>query len=381
VANTLTSLIPALYSSLDVISRELVGAIPCCTLDATTTRAAVGQLVYSFQSPAATATNITPGVTPPNDGDQVIGNVSLTITKSRRVPFRWSGEEELGLNNNGAGAGAIKNAQMQQAMRTLVNEMEIDVVRAAVVASSRAYGTAGTTPFASTLGDPAQVRKILDDNGAPMGDRCMVIDTTSGAALRTLAQLTKANEAGTTQTLRDGELLNLHGFSIHESAGVVAAAKGTGTLYTSDTAGYAIGATQIALITGTGTVLAGDTVTFAGDTNKYVVTTGVAAPGTITIGGPGLRKALAASAVAMTVGNLATSNIAFSQSSLILATRAPALPQGGDLAVDRMTITDPRSGISFEVAMYPQYRQMQYEISASWGVAGIKPAHSAILLG
>jgi hypothetical protein len=83
----------------------------------------------------------------------------------------------------------------------------------------------------------------------------------------------------------------------------------------------------------------------------------------------------------MTIGNNFTANVAFSQSSLILATRAPALPDGGDLAVDRMTITDPRSGISFEVAMYPQYRQMQYEVSAAWGVKGIKAAHAALLLG
>lgn len=381
MANTLTSLIPSLYESLDIVSRELVGAIPCVTLDANVSRAAVGQLVTSFITPTAAATNITPGVTPPNDGDQTIGNVQLSITKARRVPFRWNGEETLGLNNNGSGASSIRTSQMTQAIRTLVNEMEIDVVAAARVAASRAYGTPGTTPFASTLGDPAQVRKILDDNGAPMNDRCLVIDTTAGAALRTLAQLTKANESGTMLTLREGQLLDLHGFSIHESAGVTYNTKGTGTAYTSTTAGFPVGTTDIPLITGSGTVLAGDIVTFAGDTNKYVVNVGVAAPGTISIGAPGLRQALPASAVAMTIANSSTSNIAFSGSSIVLATRAPALPDGGDMAVDRQVITDPRSGISFEVAMYAQYRQMQYEISAVWGVKGIKPNHGAILLG
>lgn len=381
-SNTLTGLIPSLYAALDIVSRELVGAIPCATLDASATRAAVGQTVISFKTPTATATDITPGVTPPNDGDQVMTNVGVTITKARRVPFRWNGEEELGLNNNGAGADNIRSDQIQQAIRALVNEMEVDVVNAARLDASRAWGTSGTTPFASNLADPAQIRKILDDNGAPPSDRCLVIDTTSGAALRTLAQLTKANEAGTTMTLRDGELLNIHGMSIHESAGVhTGSGGGTGSAYTSDTAGYPVGATTINLITGTGTVLAGGYVTFAGDSNKYMVATGVTAPGALVIQAPGLRQALPASAVAMTVGAAFTANIAFSKSSLMLATRAPALPQGGDLAVDRMMITDPRSGISFEVAMYPQYRQMQYELSAVWGVAGIKSAHKAILLG
>ncbi|CAB4194257.1 Major capsid protein Gp5 [uncultured Caudovirales phage] len=380
MANTLTSLIPSLYKSLDTVSRELVGLIPCATLDATVARAAVGQTVLAFKTPTAVATDITPGVTPPNDGDQTIGNVSMTITKARRVPFRWNGEEELGLNNNGSGAANIKLAQMTQAMRTLVNEMEVDLWGAIRVQASRAYGTAGTTPFASDLSDTAQARKILDDNGAPKADRCMVIDTTAGAKVRALAQLTKANEAGTILTRSEGQLIDLHGFSLHESAAVGLVTKGIGNAYTTNTAGYAVGTTAITLITGTGTVNAGDVVTFAGDTNKYVVEIALTG-GVVTLCAPGLRVAIAASATAMTVGNNFTANVAFSQSALILATRAPALPDGGDLAVDRMIITDPRSGISFEVAMYPQYRQMQYEVSAAWGVKGIKANHSAILLG
>ncbi len=184
MANTLTNLIPSLYEALDVVSRELVGAIPSVTLDSNVSRAAVGQTVYSFATPAVTATNITPGVTPPNDGDQTIGNVSMTISKSRRVPFRWAGEETLGVNNNGAGQKAIQGDQIKQAIRTLVNEMEVDVVAACRQGASRATGTAGTTPFATNLSDPAQARKILDDNGAPLSDRALIIDTTAGANLR-----------------------------------------------------------------------------------------------------------------------------------------------------------------------------------------------------
>lgn len=380
MANTLTSLIPSLYASLEVVSRELTGMIPGMTIDPQVTRAAVGQSVLVFTTPAAAATDITPGVTPPNDGDQTIGNVSVTITKSRRVPFRWNGEEELGLNNGGAGVAAIKTNQITQAIRTLVNEMEADCVEACRVGASRAYGTSGTTPFASTLGDPAQIRKILDDNGAPPTGRSLVLNTTAGAALRTLAQLTKANEAGTTMTLRDGALLDLHGLVIRESNAIAPVAVGTGASYTTNTAGYAVGATAITLITGTGTILAGDYVTFAGDTNKYTVATALTG-GVLTLAQPGLRKAIPASATAVTVGGAYSPNLAFTQDAMVLATRAPALPQNGDLALDRTTIVDPRTGLAFEVAMYPQYRQMQYEVSIVWGVKNIKAAHTAILLG
>ena len=84
---------------------------------------------------------------------------------------------------------------------------------------------------------------------------------------------------------------------------------------------------------------------------------------------------------AITVGNSYSANMAFSRSSIILATRAPALPDGGDSADDRTIITDPVSNLSFEVALYRQYRQIQYEISLAWGFANLKPEHTAILLG
>lgn len=382
MANTLTNLIPDFYKQMDIVSRELVGFIPSLTLDADVARAAVGQNVRSFETRTPTAGDITPGVTVPNDGDQTVDNTPLSITKARSVRFRWTGEEERGLNNGGAGSRAIKGDQLQQAIRVLVNEIEADCYAAARIAASRAYGTAGTTPFASDLSDTANLRKIFDDNGAPMGSRTLVINTTAGVNLRKQAQLTKANEAGTTMTLRDGALLDLHGFVIKESAVPAAVTKGTGTLYQLNGA-HAVGATTLNVDTGSGTILAGDIITIANgtpaDTNKYVVATALSG-GVLTICKPGLLCAHVDND-AITVGNNFTPNVAFHQSSLVLAVRAPALPEDGDGAADRMVLTDPRTGIPFELALWPQYRQISYEISCAWGVKGIKSAHAAILLG
>ncbi len=384
MANTLTNLIPDIYNALDVVSRELVGFIPAVSSDMTYERAAVGQTVRSPVAPASTASDITPAVTPPNDGDQTIGNVSMTITKARRVPVRWNGEEKRGLDNNGASFNVIFRDQMAQAMRTLVNEVEADLA-ALHNKASRAYGTAGTTPFASNLSDTANVRKILADNGAPLSDLQMVIDTSAGANMRTLTQLSKANEANDDNLLRRGVLLDVHGFAIRESAQVKTFTAGTGASATTNAAGYAVGATSITLASaGTGTILAGDFITFAGDTNKYQVVTGdtdVSNGGTIVLAAPGLRKAIPAAATNVTVIATSVRNMAFARSAIALATRAPALPPQGDSAVDRQIITDPVSGLSFEVAMYAQYRQMQYEVSLAWGCAAVKTEHMAVLLG
>lgn len=380
MANTLTNLVPDLYQALDTVSRELVGYIPSVTVDSGVERAAVGQTVRSFVAPASAAGNITPGVTPPDDGDQDIGNRNMTITKARRVPVRWNGEEQRGVQT-GPGYSSILQNQFAQAMRTLCNEMEADLANLYTL-TSRAYGTAGTTPFASDLSDTAQVRKILVDNGAPVSDMQLVIDTAAGAKMRTLTQLTKANEAADASLLRQGVLLDVHGMSIRESAQIPTTVAGTGTGYLVNDAGGAlvIGSTQIPVDTGTGTIVAGDVITIAGDTNKYIVAAGVAAPGTITIAAPGLRV-VPANDAAVTIGAAYTANSAFSRSSIVLATRMPARPEEGDQADDVMMVTDPRSGMSFEVALYKQYRQVQYEISAAWGVQNFKPEHSAILLG
>ena len=206
----------------------------------------------------------------------------------------------------------------------------------------------------------------------------MVIDTTAGAKVRSLAQLTKANEAGTIALREQGKLLDIHGFQIRESAGVGQHTAGTGASFVTNGA-LVKGATTIPVQTGTGTILAGDVITFAGDTNKYVVATALTG-GNVIISAPGLVKPVN-TGTAVTVAATYTGNMAFSRSAIVIATRAPALPEEGDMAADRMLITDPRTGLTFEFAMYLQYRRVRYEVSIAYGWANIKPAHTALFLG
>ena len=384
MANTINNLIPDIYNALDVVSRELVGFIPAVTTDMTYERAAVGQTMRSPVALPASASDIAPAVTPPDDGDQTIGNVSMTISKARRVPVRWNGEQSLGLNNGGPGRANVMRDQFAQAMRTLCNEVETDL-GALHVYASRAYGSAGSTPFATAndYTDASFVQKILKDNGATNMDHQLVLNTAAGATLR--GKQSAVNAAGTESILRQGVLVDMFGMPIRESAKVVTAAAGTGASATTNAAGYAVGATVITLASaGTGTLLAGDVITFAGDSNKYVVASGdadVSNGGTITLAAPGLRQEIAASATNITVVAASARNMCFARSAIALATRAPALPEEGDSAEDRQIVTDPRSGLSFEISMYKQYRQVQYEVALAWGVKAVKSEHIALLLG
>jgi hypothetical protein len=209
----------------------------------------------------------------------------------------------------------------------------------------------------------------------------LIINTTAGAAMRTLAQLTKANEANDSTMLRQGVLLDIHGFAIRESAQIQTPASGgmTGALFNG--AG-AVGDTTITFDTGTVNttgIVAGDVITVG--SYKYVVATGTTSTsGTFTINSPGLQ-AVVADNTAITVNSASARNLAFSRNAVLLATRLPSLPEEGDMAVMREIVTDPRSGISFELAVYPGYRMNVYEIAIAYDSLVIKPEHVAVLMG
>ena len=391
MANTLTSLIPIIYDGLDVVSREMIGAIPAVSRDSSLERVAIGQTVRSHIAPIVTATDIVPAVTPPNDGDQTFGFFDITIDKGKRVPIRWNGEEQKSLANGGPSYQAMLRDQWSQAFRTLANLIEQDIILKTIVAASRATGTPGTAPFgiAGDFSDFANAHMILDDNGAPVVDRQMILNSSAMANIRgKQSVLFKANEAGTDQLLREGIVGRVEGFDLHLATQTTQYQAGTGASYVLGAGSYPVGATSLALATGTGTVKPGDCIVLAGDPNVYVVVGpvgGIAAPGTITIGGPGLRQAHAAGDT-VTLGASYRPNIAMSKSASRLVTRAPALPtdmtgQARDSATDRTTVTDPVSGISFEISEYLQYRQVQYEVAVVWGYNVTKSANIALLRG
>jgi len=380
MANTLTNLIPDIYRALDVVSRELVGFIPSVARDSTADRVAANQTLRIPIAPTnAAGGNISPAMALPSASDQTIANATLTISKQRFFPFSWTGEEQKAVDY-GPSFLTLKQYQIAQAIRAAVNEIEADIAVAAYKGASRAYGTAGTAPFgtAGDYSDAAQTRKILADNGAPLSDLSLIMNTVAGANIR--GKQAQNHMAGDTSIQRQGVLLDINGFSLRESAQVQAVTKGTGASYLVNNAGgYSVGATTIAADTGTGTILAGDIITFAGDTNKYIVASALSG-GSLTIAAPGLRQSLADN-TAITVGNSYAANIGFSRNSILLATRLPAIPAEGDLASDRLTVADPNSGIMLEFATYPGYRMNVYHVSVCWGVSVIKPEHVAILLG
>ncbi len=379
MANTLTGLMPTIYEALDTVSREMVGMIPAVRSDMSPERAAIDQSITFPVVAARTAIATAPASTGPTTVDTSAPGTTVTISKSYGIPIHMTGEQDLGLGRTKA---IFWKDAFAQAMRTLVNLIEVDLCLAGANGASRAYGTAGTAPFgtAADLSDLAGVNKILDDNGAPANDRQLVLNSAAKANL--LAKQANLYQ-GNSDLLQLGRTREMGGFQLGYSGGFATHTKGTGTGYLVNlTAGYAVGSTTLVMDTGANTNLIGDIVTndkTGRDTNKYVLS----ATGDTThfyIAKPGLRVA-AVNNDPFNIGGSYTPNLAFDRGAIWLATRAPMVPEGGDAAVDATIIQDPVSGLSFEVREYRQYRQVNYEVAIAWGYAAVKTEHIAILLG
>ena len=385
MSNVLTDLAADIYKAADIVGREQVGIIPSVTINAGAERAAFGDTVRShFTRKPTLNTSYTPSMTIPEGDDQTVDNKTMTIDQVANVQIPWTGEDIRHVNN-GSGYETIYGDQIAQAMRTITNAIEGYTGAAIAAGASRAVGTAGTTPFASDFDLVAEARQILVDNGTPMdGQVTMALNTAAGTKLRNLAQLQKANEAGGAQLLRQGTLLDLQGMMLKESAGIVSHTKGTATGALVNGA-LSVGDTEIVFdgaTAGASGIKAGDVITFAADTNnKYVVTSGATgATGTITIEGPGLRVAIPDNN-AITIGANYTGNVAFHRNAVELVSRAPEQPFGGDAAVDRMTVQDPFSGMTYEVAVYKGYGKTMIDVTTFYAAKVWKGDFVATLLG
>lgn len=374
MSNTLTSLAPTLFTAAKQVAAEPFGVIDAIDARFDDKRVAKGDTVTVPVAPVRVASDFTPNNVATAGDDAVASSIGVQITKSRKVSWNLTGEQQRSLENATIDNDWVSQL-VKQGMRTLRNEAEIDAAVAVKVGASRAYGTAGTTPFSADLTALTNARKILQDNGAPLADLHYVGDTSSGLNLRNLGVIQQAYAAGSDQERRTGVFQRQFGFVLTESAGIATHTPGTGTGYLVNGA-LAKGATSIAVDTGTGTVLAGDILTLAGDTNKYVVT-GALANNTITIGAPGLRVA-AADNTAITVGAAYVANIAMERSSVVGIMRPPLMPANANIL--QLPISDDK-GMTYLMLDISQYGQRSWELHLAWGFKAINSEFASLVLG
>lgn len=365
---------------MDKVSRELSGGINAVTRDSTAESIAIGQTIRFPVMPVASIEDVRPQASVPEASGEVAGKRELVISHQKKSSLVWTGNEQLEV---GSSLSGMMENQIAQRIRSLVNAVEDDLCNTIAfegINSGNVIGTAGTPIFSDTakLTMLTKALKTLQDKGAPTSELQALLNTTESMNMRNLANLQKVNEAGENDLLRRGVLGNLFGFDIRETAGLKAHKVTGSTDY--KTNGEASAGTQtITIDTGNKVIDKGHIVTFGDDTKKYVVAEKVSSGGTSLK----LTTPLASTVSTGTTVNVVDYQpcVAFDRSSVWLATRTIPVPKGGDLAIDRRVVTDPKTGLSFTVAMYGGYYQNTIEISLAWGTGIIKPENVVTILG
>lgn len=377
--NIFSAIAPVAYSAAQQVSAEPIGVVNRISTNFDSKGVAIGDSVKVPYAPVAAATDFAAGMANPTGTDKTAAAVTVTIDKSRKTSWNLTGEQIRSLENGGNYQEWVRQL-LAQGMRTLRNEMEIDAAIAVKQGASRAVGTAATTPFASDINLIAEARKVLRDNGAPLADVSLALDSAAWFNLLKLGIVQQAYQAGSDEERRSGNLMKQFGINLVESAGVGLHTKGTGTAYVTGATGpYVKGITDVPLVTGTNTILAGDVVTFAADTaNKYVVNTGLpGGAGTLGLGRPGLRTSIA-NGNAMTIGNNYTANVAFERSAVVGVVRPPVIPVNP--TINQMIISDD-FGMSYLLLDIAGYGMRTWELHCAWGFKVVQPEHVVTIMG
>jgi hypothetical protein len=169
MASTITALAPTLFSAAQEVSAEPFGAIDSINASFDNKGVAKGDKVTVPIAPSQSNTGFNASNVYPEGTSITASSTTVEITKSQKNSMVLTGEQIRSLEN-GNNYQEWTRQWAAQAMRALRNEAEADACDVIKIGASRAAGTAGTTPFASSLDELIDVRKILRDNGAPMAD-------------------------------------------------------------------------------------------------------------------------------------------------------------------------------------------------------------------
>jgi hypothetical protein len=324
---------------------------------------------------AQAASTVTPAATMPALADITPTNVTLTLDQWKGSRFHITDKQfhEIA-NGNPQSPG-----QIAEAARAIANAVNAEVLGHYKEIYGYA-GTAGTVPFATTLGGLVDARTVLNRQLCPDGNRVGLIDYSAETNWLNLAVNQNFYQAGSNDLLVNGDLGKKFGVRMFRENQIPLHTAGTGSGYEINGA-HAAGATTLTLKTGTGTLVAGDVISIEnGSPHTYVIVTGNTAPGTVTIQPP--LKIAASNGDDVTIKATHRVNMVFDPAAFAIVTRPLAGPiEGAPQMGMSQSMTDAKTGLSMRLDYLPGYHAAQWELSLLWGSKVIDPRRATRLAG
>lgn len=332
---------------------------------------------------AITATDVTPSNTPPTPTDSTPGKVQIALNNWKKADFYLTDKEMVEIDKN----EHFMPMQMSEAIRSLANVINEDI-HEEYLGVYGYTGTAGTTPFASTVTDATNARKVLHQQRAPRTERRGVLDYDAEANALALAPFADAEKIGSNGVKIEGEVGRKYGIDWFADDAVKTHTAGTlavaGGLVGSTTAAGAT-ALDVQSASAVGNINIGDIFTIAGDSQTYVAKATVSAivSGTaqsVSIDPP--LQAAATAAAAITIVGDHVVNLSFHRDAFAFANR-PLVSNTQDMSLGSqiLSMTDPQTGITLRLEVSRQYKQVVWEFDVLWGAKLVRPELATRIAG
>lgn len=234
-------------------------------------------------------------------------------------------------------------------------------------------GTAGVTPFGASPAEAQQAKTVLTRQKCPRFMRKLVLNSGAYGNATGLQNFRLVDQAGSSETLREGEIGRAYGFDWHEDVGFDGIAH-TSTPLTAGAAtvngAHALGAVSVSLAKATNAspLVAGDIITFAGDSQTYVVTAGV----TLAVGNTAVSiqpplKVAKVGGEAVTLRASHSINLAFHPMAFAFDSRPAARVNLPGVTSNFLTWADEMTGVTLRLEIKEEYHQLGFYMSCLWG--------------
>lgn len=334
--------------------------------DSALTPANKGEAVALYDIEPMVAGDITPGPYPVTNNTINPLQRSLALNYHQNVGFKVTAKDLDSIHQG------VAPRSLQAAIHALAEAVDASIFAEVKKYAYQAVGTAGTTPYASSIDILSDASRMLTTAKAPKTERCHVLNEFAMGNARKLTQFREADKAGSQDTLNNGEVARAYGFDWYESNNVpIHTTTGTGT-YAIDAAA-STGATSIVLDDGAGAegavLVPGDVITIAGSTQQYVVVSYTANLPTANEGTVAIFPALdqdVADGDAVTLVSGHRLNLVFHRDSIAFASR-PYVNSPITGSVMQRLIPDPETGLVLDLRIHDAWYQTNWSVSALWG--------------
>lgn len=379
MANTFTDMLPVIFAQALETLREACVMPRLINTDFADTPAGVGDTINMVVPVATTDAAVSPSASPATPPNNTPTKVSVTLNRWRHAGYHLT-DKEAGEITSG-----VKPGLQTEAIRALANGVNSYIF--SLYTGIYGYaGTAGTTPFASTLTEASALRKVLNNQLAPPDSRSIVIDPDADANAVTL--LANAAYAADNSAQIEGRIGRRIGFDWYMDQVVPTHTAGTITTGLAAKAATAVAAgvktftATTAASTGACALKVGDVITIAGQTQPTFTLTAAAtqasaATDVVLAFEPALDTALTGGEAITVKGNHVV-NLGFHRNAFAFASRRLSSAVASD---QMMSVADPVSGLVLRAELIRQNKQDYVDFDILYGASLVRPALAARLAG